>query len=349
MKSLGQIRQHLASTRSVLTNFPRLTIDAEHQIQYTFDRSTRLCQTTHLLHQPSNDEQQADLPTLLILHGTLGGIDSARWHARGLSQYRPASQQEKVYQILSISRPGYLSSQPEYRSFSHEASILDAICEQLKLKQITVMAVSGSGPSALTFVRDFPHRVKGELTTTYSLFHSYLFDSGLILMDTIAKYVSFNAFDSGLMTFLWAQNFTSNLLSSLWQKSWRPEQMQRFGFSGPDVVEEIRSDPTVESMYRDYFLPTFTWGGYRRVGFRSELEHLKRNLPQDPQWKIRVPVLYLYGGEDRWIDEEHVRCVMNNVREGVAKKVVKFPRAKHLLPVKQSSLVVNDFLWKHVF
>ena len=168
-------------------------------------------------------------------------------------------------------------------------------------------------------------------------------------MDAIVRNVSFSALDSGLSTFLWAQNFTSNLFSSLWQKYWRPEQMQHFGFSGPDVVEEIRSDPTVESMYRDYFLPTFTWGGYRRSGFRTELNHLKRHCPPDPPWNIPVPVFYLYGGKDRWIDEEHLRCVMNSVQAGVVKKVLRFPQAKHLLPVKQSSLAVNDFLWTHVF
>lgn len=171
MKSFLQIRNHLSSTYSVLTNFPKLKLNDQQEIQYTFDLSTKLCYSSKLLHHPSSDEQQRDLPTLLILHGTLGGIDSARWHARALSQYRPRRGNEKIYQILSISRPGYLSSQPEYRSFQHEASILDEICEQLKLKQVTLMAISGSGPSALTFVRDFPHRVNGKTNKSILFFH----------------------------------------------------------------------------------------------------------------------------------------------------------------------------------
>lgn len=125
--------------------------------------------------------------------------------------------------------------------------------------------------------------------------------------------------------------------------------MKTLGFSGSDLVEEIRNDSTVESMFRDFFLPTFTWGGYRRLGFQNELKHLKTNLSEEPQWNISVPVLYLYGGKDRWVNGEHIRCVLKKVRSDVVQKVVKFPQSKHLLPVKQSSLIINEFLWENVF
>lgn len=349
MRSLSEFRSYLSSTYSILNNFPILKINGQCQIQYAFDLSSNLCRTTQLLHQPSLDRQRDDLPTLLILHGTLGGIDSARWHARGLSQYQPKSMEGRVYQMLSISRPGYLSSQPRCQSFSHEASIINQICERLQLKEVTLMAVSGSGPSALTFVRDYPQRVRGRLVDDFQNVFLEKNALGLILMDAIAKYVSFNALDSGLPTFLLGQNVTSNIISWLWQRYWSAELLQRLGFSGWDLVDEIRDDATVESMYRDYYLPTFAWGGYRRKGFRTELKHLKNDLPEEPKWNIHVPVLYLYGGKDRWVNDEHIQCVMKNVKAGVTKKVMQFPRGKHLLPVKESSLAVNEFLCNYIF
>ncbi len=102
-------------------------------------------------------------------------------------------------------------------------------------------------------------------------------------------------------------------------------------------------------MYHDHYLPTFTWGGYRRPGFHAELKHLKNNIAEQPNWKIHVPVLYLYVGQDPWITDEHIKCVMKNVKDDVPRQVVKFPKGKHLLPVQESSTLVNEFLWKYVF
>ena len=162
MNLFSPFRHYISSTSAVRKNFPLLTIQDHYQIQYTFDITSHLRHTNDRLHEPSSDQQRADLPTLLILHGTLGGIDAARWHALGLSQYPSETVVDKPYQMLSISRPGYLSSQPSCQSFAHEAAILDQICEQLHLSKVAIMAVNGSGPTALTFVRDYPQRVTGE-------------------------------------------------------------------------------------------------------------------------------------------------------------------------------------------
>lgn len=158
-KFLSHYREYVSSTYSVLTNFPRITINGDHQIQYNFVDSISFHRKFRHLHEPSIDDQKKNLATLIILHGTGGGIDAARWHALGLSEY---SCHSHPYQILSLSRPGYLSSQPKSNSFSHEASILNQLCQYFDLKQVSIMAVSGSGPVALTFLRDYPHRVNGE-------------------------------------------------------------------------------------------------------------------------------------------------------------------------------------------
>ena len=168
-------------------------------------------------------------------------------------------------------------------------------------------------------------------------------------MDAIAKRVSFSRFDSLIALNLLGRNITSNTISYLWQRHWEPKQLVQFRFSGWDVVEEIQAHESVNSMYRDAFLPTFTWGGARRAGFQAELEHLKKNLDERPTWKVHVPVLYLYGAKDRWVNDEHIDCMMNNVLPSVPRRVVKFPRGKHLLPVRESSRHVNGFLSAHVF
>ncbi|CAF1201491.1 unnamed protein product [Adineta steineri] len=122
-----------------------------------------------------------------------------------------------------------------------------------------------------------------------------------------------------------------------------------FGFSGEDTVNEIYEDKSVESIYRDYYLRTFTWGGYRRPGFYTELKHLKNNLEEQPNWNVHVPLLYLYGAKDPWVNDKHIECVIRNMKDNIPRIVIKYPQGKHLLPIKNSSKCVNQFLWKYVF
>ena len=348
MKLLSHFRKYVSSPYPILTNFPHLTIDAQYKIQYNFDISTTFHRTVNHLHDTSSDNQKKEkLPTLIILHGTGGGIDAARWHGLGLSQYSCHSQDQRPYQILSISRPGYLSSQPTCNSFSQEAYILDQMCQHLNLEQVAIMAVSGSGPTALTFVRDYPKRANGEYQKKIISF--YVSYSGLILMDAISKRPSFNLFKAWITSNIIGRNITSNLISYLWHENWRPEQLVRFGFSGWDTVQEIRSDKSVDHLFREHFLRTFTWGGSRRLGLRSETRRLKYDLNEQPNWTVHVPVLYLYGGKDQLVTDEHVQHVMNNVVHGVPKQVARFSESTHVLPLKQSSILVNEFLSKYVF
>lgn len=168
-------------------------------------------------------------------------------------------------------------------------------------------------------------------------------------MDSIAKYVSFNFLDSSLSSTLFGRNITSNLISYLWHRYWNPQQMIRFGFSSQDTVNEIYQDKSVEILYRDYFLRTFTWGAFRRSGFHAELKRLKNDLEKEPNWKIHVPLLYVYGGKDAWVTDQHIECVIKNMNDNIPKEIVKYPQGKHLLPIKDSSQRVNQFLSKYVF
>ena len=168
-------------------------------------------------------------------------------------------------------------------------------------------------------------------------------------MDAICRYVSFSFFTQYLSLTLFGLNVTSNLISYLWHRYWIPKQMVYFGFSGQDTVDEINRDKSVESIYRDYHLRTFTWGGYRRRGFRAELKRLKTDLEKEPRWKVHVPLLYLYGGQDPWITDQHIHCVTQNIEDHVPITIIQYPRGKHILPIKDSSQRVNNFLWEHVF
>lgn len=173
--------------------------------------------------------------------------------------------------------------------------------------------------------------------------------SGLIMMDGISKRPSLNTFKTWITSNLFGRDGTSNMISFLSHRYWHPKQLVRFGFTGWDTIEEIQSDNSVEKMFREHYLRTFTWGGYRRIGTQSEIKLLKEDLDEQPNWKVHVPLLYLYGGKDRLVNDEHVQCVMNNVIDGVPKQIVRFPQSTHILPLKQSSILVNEFLRKYVF
>lgn len=119
----------------------------------------RLLSTSRLLETRQGTVEyrlEGNGPVVLFLHGSPGGYHQGVSMAQALDL--------NGFTLLSLSRPGYrrtpLSSGETPEA---QADLYTATLDALNISQVTVMAVSGGGPSALQFARRYPQRCRGLL------------------------------------------------------------------------------------------------------------------------------------------------------------------------------------------
>jgi pimeloyl-ACP methyl ester carboxylesterase len=119
----------------------------------------RLLSTSRLLETRQGTVEyrlEGNGPVVLFLHGSPGGYDQGIPMAQALDL--------NGFTLLSLSRPGYrrtpLSSGETPEA---QADLYAATLDALNIPQVTVVAISGGGPSALQFARRYPQRCRGLL------------------------------------------------------------------------------------------------------------------------------------------------------------------------------------------
>ncbi|MCX5043183.1 alpha/beta hydrolase [Aldersonia sp. NBC_00410] len=92
--------------------------------------------------------------TVLVLHGSPGGIDSAQIMARFLPRDR--------FRVITVSRPGYLGTPlGANRTIDDEADRHAALLDTLDVSSAGVLSWSGGGPVGFQFAARHPGRVHG--------------------------------------------------------------------------------------------------------------------------------------------------------------------------------------------
>lgn len=93
-------------------------------------------------------------PTVLCLHGAMGGWDQSELLARSLGA--------PGFRYVCVSRPGYLGTPlASGRTPAEQADLCAALLDGLGLRDAVVAAVSGGGPAALAFALRHPGRCRG--------------------------------------------------------------------------------------------------------------------------------------------------------------------------------------------
>lgn len=98
---------------------------------------------------------RGDGPSVLVLHGSPGGIDSAEV----MSAFLPSD----AFRVITLSRPGYLGTPPlsSGGSIDEEADLLAGALDVLGIDAVRVFAWSGGGPVAYRLAALHPDRVLG--------------------------------------------------------------------------------------------------------------------------------------------------------------------------------------------
>ncbi len=217
-------------------------------------------------------------PSVLCLHGALGGYDQGILLARTLG--------EAGYRYVAPSRPGYLGTPlVRGREPEEQADLYAAMLDALGAERAAVMAVSGGGASAIHFA--LRHRDRC---------------SGLVLASVPALGARRPPWAFRVLSFLMRMPGAGILLRRRAGRIPSVEETVRRSFGNPELRERVLRDPETCGLLRELRRETSTLRHLRFPGTDNDVRvSTARSYPLE---EIRVPVMVLLGTRDPWIPFE---------------------------------------------
>ncbi|KAA3660363.1 MAG: alpha/beta hydrolase [Chloroflexi bacterium] len=218
-------------------------------------------------------------PTVLISHGTLGGLDQGFSIARLFNQ--------EIFRFLSISRAGYLNSSPNTgRTSKEQARSYVELLDAEGVDSVAIIGISGGAPSALCFAQDYPERCWG-----------------LVLISSITKMPKLPPFFKLVVQM---QDFMMRV-------DWPWKIVHRYGLgmmaraygASSKQVSNMRRDPHLWSVIKGIYEPIKT-AHLRRRGMKIDDTQIK-SLPVAEEYDMNVPVYVSHAVNDPLASFEDAR------------------------------------------
>ncbi len=210
-------------------------------------------------------QSQGEGPALFVVHGSPGGYDQGSAFAKLLSS--------PGHTNIAVSRPGYLRTPlSSGRSPEEQADLYAALLDTLGIMQVTIIGISGGGPSALQFALRHPERCRGlvmisGVTQRYS--EDELFGKMPLLSRWLKRlYLKVSTLDPLLFLLLPIAHLLPPALAS---------------------VDMLKS---------------FMFYGLRKGGYKNDLLYFEK-ITSYPLEDITVPTFILHGTDDDEVPFEH--------------------------------------------
>lgn len=213
-------------------------------------------------------------PTVLAIHGVMGGYDQGQILARTVGS--------PGFQYLSVSRPGYLGT-PLRTGLTPEeqADLYSELLDGLGIGETAIMAISGGGPSAIHFALRHRSRCRG-----------------LVLISTCAGKVGTPVpllFKLMKPLVRWPA-----FVAMMKRRTQRDlERALRRSISDPVIRARTVQDPEVRLLLEEVITGVFDNITLRLPGTDNDIRITKTTTY--PLEQIAVPVLVVHGTEDRLI------------------------------------------------
>ena len=217
-------------------------------------------------------------PVLLFIHGTPGGYDQT-------------TEATDKFRVLTPSRPGYLRTSILLgKTPLEQAKVFKALLDALGIDKVTVMGVSGGGPSSLEFAAKFPEKVHGLIAFEAV---SYAED----FTETDAEIIGASDFS------LWFQLVSMSFLSN--------ENLASAIFPNPHNRKKLlNKQKNIEELKR---LVWSIWPlSARQEGIKNDYEQFSNFSA--PLNEITVPTLVIHGNEDINVDISHATKLIKNIK-----------------------------------
>lgn len=205
-------------------------------------------------------------PIVLIAHGTPGGYDVSAAFASLFTN--------KHISTISISRPGYLRTPLTHNETPEaQADLYAALLDKLNIEQVTMLGISGGGPSSLQFALRHPERC-----------------SKLVLLSAVTGYYD----EQGRVASLpFIQRSLQYVIDHF--------LMRDFAYFLLSRRAKWSKTPVMATFYR-----TFTLNELRDYGYKNDIAQYIQ-LQNYPFEAITVPTFVLHGEADDNVPMEHAK------------------------------------------
>jgi pimeloyl-ACP methyl ester carboxylesterase len=213
-------------------------------------------------------------PTVLALHGAMGGYDQSLILANTIG--------ESGYRFVALSRPGYLGTPLSLgRTAEEQADVLADVLDALRIRRAGMMVVSGGGPAAIQFALRHRDRCWGlVLASTCGGRVRERIPFGFKVMKFLARWPWFEA--------------------RIRRKAERdPEGAARRSVADPAVRARLLADPEAGQLFRALCTSTLDRMALRLDGTENDI--LVSRTTDYPLEQIAVPTLVIHGTADRLV------------------------------------------------
>jgi pimeloyl-ACP methyl ester carboxylesterase len=228
-----------------------------------------------------------DGPTVLALHGAMGGWDQSLLLARTIGG--------PGYRTIALSRPGYLGTPlASGRSPEEQADLYAAALDALGARRAALMAVSGGGPSAIHFALRHPDRCWG-----------------LVLVSTCGARVEGRLPPSfHLLKLLGGWPWFTSAIERKARRD--PERAARASIPDAELRARTLADPETGPLLRALLASTSERMGQRLAGTLNDVAVTRSH--EYPLERVRVPVLVVHGTADRMVPfDRHGRALASRI------------------------------------
>lgn len=230
--------------------------------------NTALGPIEYLERSENNGDRQE---TILTIHGAMGGYEQSDILGKALGP--------KGYRYIAVSRPGYLQTPLQGQNKPEaQADLLAALLDEIGIRKVIVMAISGGGYSALYFALRHPERCQALiLCSTTGGKNKVPVPFAFTIMKLIAR-VPF------CVNFM-RQRFLKNV-----------EKSVKRSVSHPDIAQKFINDEQMMTYYKDLTLSTMNYMDKRIPGTINDIQ-ITQNT-EYPLEEITVPTLVVHGSDD---------------------------------------------------
>jgi len=248
-------------------------------------------------------------PTVLISHGTLGGLD------QGFSISRLFN--HEIFRYLSVSRAGYLNSSSNTgRTSKEQARSYSELLDAVGINSVAIIGLSGGAPSALRFAQDYPERCWG-----------------LILISSITKMPELPP----------SFKLVVQMQDLMMRVNWPWRFVYRYGLgmiarsngASSKQVSDIRRDPHLWGVIQGIYEPIKT-ARMRRKGLKIDDTQIK-SLPAVEGYDINVPIYVSHAVNDPLASFEDARSFVSRFPQATFHDI---PDGGHIFFVVHNEIVI---------
>lgn len=216
-------------------------------------------------------------PALLSIHGAMGGYDQSEMLAR--------TAVGEGFRVIAVSRPGYLGTPlASGEEWEEQADLCKELLDNLNIKKVFIIAISGGGPCAMHFARKYKSIC-----------------SKLILCSTIASpEITKTPLHFKIMTGLAKWNWLMKSMQKKCEKDF--EKIAQRAIKNDTVRRDTLKDAVKTALLKENMVSIYNKISMRLEGTANDIK--QRELFSFPFNEIAVPTLIVHGKADTIADFE---------------------------------------------